>query len=129
MINISLPRPSQDRSLCHCNLSIPRTVFLVVLLLHIAKAISMDLYYPEDILTKILESEPCFNDAEQEAKSQVGTLMKSQRLRSNLGPQQYELPTRTSDLSMHYRRRIAKSLLARRTPIGTLLGEGQTNIV
>ena len=45
-----------------------------MLLLKTVKAISMDLHYPEDVLNRILESEPRYDNLEQEEKCQVGTV-------------------------------------------------------
>ena len=43
----------------------------------IENAASIDLFYPEDILNKVLQSEPRFDNFEQEEKAQVSTVMKS----------------------------------------------------
>ncbi|KAI2488944.1 CRAL/TRIO domain containing protein [Fragilaria crotonensis] len=59
-----------------------------MLLLRIAKAVSMDLYYPEDILSKVLDSEPRFTNAEQEEKTQ--------RLVDALSEEDREIAARTS---------------------------------
>ena len=44
---------------------------LVVLLVYLAKTLSMELYYPEGLLLNILESKPNFSDVDEEEKSQV----------------------------------------------------------